>query len=118
MIDIAIGGGAGGADLALEKRVEGPLHVARSKRAAIVKFDVVAEVEDVGERIGDFPAFGESGRDVEMIVAIQQSVENKFVNSLGLRVDAYARIEIGGAALDDHDERVGVGRLRTGEKRE
>lgn len=70
VIDVTVGSGAGGADLAFEERVEGPLYVARGEGAAIVKFYVVAKVEDVGERIGNFPALGESGRDVEMIVAI------------------------------------------------
>jgi hypothetical protein len=35
-----------------------------------------------------------------------------------LAIDADARIEIRGAALDDHHQRVGIGSLRAGEKRQ
>jgi len=46
------------------------------------------QVEDVSERIGNLPALRQSRLDVEMVVARQQRVEEKFVNALGLPVDA------------------------------
>ena len=49
-----------------------------------------------------------------MLVAVHERVEEQFVDALGLGVDADARIEIVGTALDDHDQRVGVGLARTG----
>ena len=76
------------------------------------------QMKNVGQRIGNLPALGQSGLNVEVLVARQQRVEEEFVDALRLPVDAHARIEIRGAALDDHDQRVGVGRLRAGEKRE
>lgn len=51
-----------------------------------------------------------------MLIAIEQIVENERVDALGIRVNPHARIEICRATLNDHHNRVGVGRLRAGEK--
>ncbi len=91
------------------ERIEGPLHVARGERLAIVKAHAVVQMKDVGQRIGNFPALRQPGLQVEVIVAADQGIEEQLVDALRLRVDADARIEVDGTALDDHDQRVGVG---------
>src|SRR3954466_5899449 len=45
---------------------------------------------------------------------MHQRVEDQRINALRLRVDANSRIEIHRAALDDHDQRVGIGLARAG----
>jgi hypothetical protein len=44
-----------------------------------------------------------------MRVTGEQVVEDKVVDAFGLRVEANAGIEVGGAALDDHHQGVGIG---------
>jgi hypothetical protein len=46
-----------------------------------------------------------------MIVAANEGVKDEFVDALGLSVGAYARVEVGGTALDDHDRGVRIGLL-------
>jgi hypothetical protein len=53
-----------------------------------------------------------------MLIAIKEIIEHQRVDALGPRVDPNSGIKIGGAALDDHDERVGIGSLGTGEQRQ
>jgi len=118
VIHVTVGGGASGADLALKHRVEGPLDVARGQRPAVVERHAAAEVENVGLRVRDFPAFGERRSDVEMFITIQQIVKDECVDALRLRVDADSGIEICRTALDDHHERVGIWSLGAGEERE
>jgi hypothetical protein len=75
-------------------------------------------MKNVCERIGRFPAVGESRRDFEMLGAREQRVEDEFIDALGLSVNPHARIEIRWATLDQHDQRVRVGRTRTGNEEE
>jgi uncharacterized circularly permuted ATP-grasp superfamily protein len=49
-----------------------------------------------------------------MVVAMYQRIENQFVDPLGLRVSADPGIEIGGAALNDHHQRIHVRALGAG----
>ena len=78
----------------------------------------VMQVEDVGKRVGSLPSFREAGLHIQVLVAREQRVEQQFADALRLRVESNAGIEIGGTAFDDHDQRVGVGRLGTGDERE
>ncbi len=98
----------GAANLSLKQGIEGPFHVAGSQRAAVVKLYPVMQMENVGERIGDLPAFGQTGADIEMRVAGEQVVEDKIVDAFRLSVQTHAGIEVGGAALNDHDHGIGV----------
>ena len=81
-----------------------------------MKLHAVVQMEDIGQRIGNIPAFGQAGGDVEMVVAGQQVVEDEVVDALGLRVQADAGIEVGRAALDDHHQGVGIGFAGAGER--
>ena len=99
----------GAANLALQQRVESPLHIARGERTPIVKRDATMQMKDVGERIGNLPAFRQSGSHIQIVSARQQIVEDQVVNSFRLRVDPYPRIKIRWARVDDHDQRVGIG---------
>src|SRR5579871_6828727 len=66
-------------------------------------------MKDVSQRIRNLPALCQKRLHVEMIVALEQIVEKQSVNTLGLGIYADARIKIRRAALDDHDQRVGIG---------
>ena len=103
------------AHLSLQQGVEGPLHVASGQGAAVVKLHAMVQVEDIGQRIGNVPALGQAGGDIEVVAAGQQVVEDEVVDALRLRVQTDARIEVGGAALDDHHQGVGVGFAGAGE---
>ena len=76
-----------------------------------MKGHTVMQMEDVGKRIGNLPTLGQSRLNVEVLVARQQRVEDKLVNALRLRIEAHPRIKVGGTALDNHYQRVGIGRL-------
>src|SRR5262244_795713 len=79
---------------------------------AVVETDIAAQVEDVGARIGNFPALGYPRTDDEMLITPHQRVEDQLVNELRLRVRTDTRIEVGGAELNDHHQRVGRGWMR------
>ncbi len=111
-VDRSVGAGLRAAQFATDERVEGPLHVARGQRLAVVKPNAMMQMEDVGLRIGNLPTFGQPRLQVEVLVAADERIEEQFVNALRLRVNPDTRIEIGGAALDDHHQRVGVGLMR------
>src|SRR5262249_19526777 len=101
------GGGLGATELALEERIEGPLDIFRSQRTAIMKSDAVAQVKHVGFWIGNFPAFCQPGLDIQVLVAIEQIVEDELVDAFRKCINPHARVEIRGAALDDHDQSLG-----------
>ena len=69
------------------------------------------DVEYVGQRIGNLPALRERWRHVQMLIAIKEIIEHQRVDALGPPVDPNSRIKIGGAALDNHHQRVRVGSL-------
>jgi hypothetical protein len=102
----------------MRNAVERPLYVARCECAAIVKLHAVPDVEYVGQGIGNFPALGQRGRHVEMLIAIEEVIEHQRVDALGPCVDPNSGIKIGGAALNNHDQRVGIGSWRAGEERQ
>ena len=116
VIDEAVDGGFGGADFTL-KGIESPLHIARGERATVVELYAMVQVKNVGEGIGNFPTFGKAGSDIEIFAAGEEVVEDEIVDALGLGVDSDAGIEICGAGLDQHDQRVGIGLMGTRELR-
>ena len=98
------GGAVGGS----EDEVEGGLDVGGGERAAIVETDVGAEMENVGERVGSVPGFGEIAVEIHLIVALEEAAEEQAVNALGLRISGEARIEVGGAGFDEEGEGRGI----------
>jgi hypothetical protein len=76
--------------------VDGGLDVIRGDGTAIVEEDTFAEMEDVGERSGGVPGFGEIGMEIHFVVALDQAVEDQRGETLGLGVGAETGIEIGG----------------------
>ena len=75
-------------------------------------------MEDVGQRVGKLPALGQAGLQLEVLVAGEQAVEEQLVDAFRLRVGPDARVEVGGAALDDHHQRLRVGPLGAGKKQQ
>src|SRR6266446_2181495 len=73
------------------------------------------QVKDVCQGIGNIPSFRQARRDVEMGVTGEQVVEDEIVDALGLRFQTHPGIEVGGTALDDHYQGVGVGFAGAGE---
>ncbi|HKS83074.1 MAG TPA: hypothetical protein VJR23_16340 [Candidatus Acidoferrales bacterium] len=61
----------------------------------------MTEMKDVGLRVGHFPFFGEIGGEVEMVVALEETVEEEEVDMRGEGVGADARIEIGGHGFEE-----------------
>ncbi len=68
----------------------------------------MVQMKNVSQRIGNLPAIGESGCNIQIVSAGKQIVEDQVVDALRLRIEADARIQICGAGFDDHDERVGI----------
>src|SRR5579862_9463429 len=99
----------GAANLSLQQRIESPLHITRRQRAAVVKLYPVMQMKNISERVGNIPALGQTGSDVQIGATGQQVVEDQVVDTFGLSVQTHARIEVGWAALNDHDQGVGVG---------
>src|SRR5207248_6209108 len=52
------------------------------------------------------------GTQLEVLIAADERIEQQRVNALRLRVDSDSGVEIRGAALDDHHQRMGIGGLR------
>ena len=78
------------------------------ERPAIVEVHSVAQMKDERPGIGLIPALRQRGREVEARIARHQAVEEQLVNVFRLRIRSDARIEIGGAALDQKDDRVRI----------
>src|SRR5271165_4517969 len=79
-----------------------------------MKMYALAEVEHVCLRIGYLPRIGQPGFQVEVLIAPHQRIEQQLSDSLRLSVKPNSRIEIGGAALDDHDDGVWIWLTRAG----
>ena len=87
VIHEAIGRRLGTANLSGKQGIEGPLHIARGERTPVVKLHAVMKVKDVGQRIGNLPALGQSRRDIQVVAAREQIVEDQVVDAFGLRID-------------------------------
>src|ERR1700691_5752140 len=106
------------ANFAAGERIEGPLYIARGEWLTILEAHPRAQMEDVSEGIGNLPTFSQPGLHVEVRITAHQRIEEQFVYALRLCVDTHARIEIRGAALNDHHQRVGIGLLRAACKKD
>jgi hypothetical protein len=80
-----------------------------------VESNAAVKVKDVGERIRHFPSFRQAWLNVQMLIAGQQSIEEKLANPLRLRIKTNAWVEIRGTALDDHDKSVRIDGVRARE---
>ena len=47
--------------------------------------------------------------NVKMVVARAQVIEKQVIDALGLRIQPNSRIQISGAAFDNHHQRIGIG---------
>ena len=56
--------------------------------------DSVVEMEDVGERVRDFPALCQPGRDIEVVAAGKHVVEDQAVDAFRECVHPDAGIEV------------------------
>ncbi len=116
--DETVGGRLGTANLALQQRIESPLHVARSQGPTIMKLYSLMQMEDVSQCIGNLPPLRQPRLHIEVLVPGEQVIENQGVNALGLGIHPHARVQIGGAALDDHHQRIRICRMCAGKKRQ
>ncbi len=83
---------------------ESGFHVGGRKRAAVVETDIAAEMENVSERIGRLPGFGEVAVEIHLVVALEEAAEEQAVHALGLGVGGEARVEVGGAGFNQEGE--------------
>src|SRR5579871_398110 len=116
VIDKAIGCAFRTANFALQQRVECPLHIARSESLAIMKFNTLAKMKNIRERVWCFTVLGKTWLNIQMIVASEQSVKDKFINSLGLRVESHTRVKVRRAAFNHHDQYFGIRRFGAGNR--
>ena len=84
--------------------VEGEFHVSGSERLAVGEMNVMAEMKDVGLRVGHFPFFGEVGSEIELVVALKEAVEEEEVDVGGEGVGADARVEVGGHGFEEESD--------------
>ncbi len=77
--------------------------------------DAAAKVEDIGERVGRVPGFGEIAVKIHLVVALEEAAEEQAVDVRGLRVGGEAGIETGGIGFDEEGKRGGIrnGAMRT-----
>ena len=71
--------------------------------------NAAAEMEDVSERVGRLPGFGEVAVEIHLIVALEEAAEEQAVNALRLGVGGEAGVEVGGAGFDEEGEGGGIG---------
>ena len=58
----------------------------------VVKMDVGLEMEDISDRIGSLPGFGEIAVEMHLGVAGEESAEDEAVEALGLAVGSKAGV--------------------------
>src|SRR5260370_28776677 len=75
---------------------------------SIMKTHERAQVKDVGLRVGNLPTLGQHGLQIEVLITTEEGVIEQHTNALRLRVQPYARVEVGWAVLDNHYQRVGI----------
>jgi hypothetical protein len=107
-VDHAEGGALRSFEGAADDGVESEEHVGGGERCAIGEGDVVAEMEDVSERVGSVPGFGEVGRGIHLGVAGDEGGEEEVVDVLGPSVGADARVEVGGGIFDQEIYGAGI----------
>jgi hypothetical protein len=72
------------------------------------------QMENISERVGNFPALGKLWLKLEVFVSVDQRVKDQFVQAFGLRIGSNSRIEIRRTVLDQHHDRVRIGAAGTG----
>lgn len=100
-INKGVSAALGGFDCACADGVESEFYVGGSEHLAVREMNAVAQMEDVGLRVGHFPLFGEVGREVEMIVALEQAIEEEEVEMGGEGVGADAGVEVSGHGFEE-----------------
>ena len=113
MVDRSVGACLSAANFTAEERIESPLDVARGQQLPVVEVDSLMQMKDVRLRIGHFPTVSEPRLQVEVVVSVDQRIEEKRVDSLRLRINSYAGIQIRRTELDHHHQRVRIGLART-----
>src|ERR1700690_3068246 len=79
------------ANLSRQQGIERPFHIPRSERPTIVKRNATMQMKNIGQRIRNLPPLRKSSLNVQVLIASQQSIENKFVDPLRLRVNPNPR---------------------------
>ena len=65
-------------------------------------------MENVGTRVGRFPALGQVGNEIHLRVAPDQAAEDQAVEALRLRVGADAGVQVGGHGFDEEVDGAGL----------
>src|SRR5260370_29409410 len=88
----------------IEDEVESGFNVGGGERAAIVESYVGLQVENVGERVGSVPGFGQVAVEIHLCVAGEEAAEDESVKALRLAVGGEAWVEIDGIGFDEEGE--------------
>ena len=107
-VDHAEGAAFGGTVGGVAHEVDGGFDVGGGDGAAIVEEDAFAEMEDVGERSGRVPGFGQVGVEIHFGIALDEAVEKKSRKALGLHVGPEAGVKVGGIGFDDENQGGGI----------
>ncbi len=107
-VDHAEGGAFGGLERAGQDGVESEEHVGGGERGTVGEGDVVAEMENIGERVGSIPGFGEVGSWVHLGVAGDEGGVEQVVDVLGPGVGTDAGIEVSGGIFDEEIYGAGI----------
>src|SRR5687768_16245099 len=83
-------------------------HIVGGQFVAVVKTDALAQMHDVGERVGLLPVGGQPAGDAQLVVERQQVVEDELMHALRGFIAANARIETVGRAEDGDSDDVGL----------
>jgi len=81
----------------VEDEVESGFYVGGSERVAVLEMDAGFQMENVSERIGSLPGFGQVAVEVPLRVAGEESAEDQAVEALGLAVGGEAWVQTSGA---------------------
>ena len=87
-------------EVRIDERSERIDHIVRGQLVTVVKLHALAQVDDVGDRVGLFPAFSQAADDLQLRIERQQVVVNQLMHPLRRFVAADARVQAVGRAED------------------
>jgi hypothetical protein len=75
-------------------------------------------MENIGKGVGNLPALGEVGLNVQMVVAGEQVVKDETIDPLRICIQPHSRIKVGGTALNHHHQGRRIRLRRTSQREE
>jgi hypothetical protein len=107
------GSSLGSNQSAVDHAANGPRDIFCLKRSTVVEEYSITQVNDERKGIGLFPACRKPWLKVVVLVFFYKGIEDYASYALGLRIGALAQVEVVGAALNNHDDRIRIARFAT-----